>query len=746
MKDSTHLPIATAKKKNDLTIAVRIALLTWTVAVATLFIFVVVTIPQQKHVYRENLLSKSNGLAVSLHDVAAGAAINEDFASVVSAAQTLLAGDPDLEFLVIMKNSGFSLVIEQDKWSVQELTSDYWLNRTRKSTGLLETVPVINKRVFHFIQPFDYSGIQWGWIHVGLSLDTYDQSIRSLYRNTVILGLFCIVFSLFISAIYARKIVKPIVILQSAFHQVANGDLSVRADARRTDELGNLAASFNSMTDTLLRRDQILESVRFAAQRFLQVPDWENTIVNILERICMASAASRASVYKNHYGDNGQYLSCRDFEWVAPEYFQPYYQDSKQHLHIDLSQYRSWADILSSNEIIKKNYSELSESVKQLAALRDVQSVIIVPVFVTDTWWGSIVLEDCTAERLWTDAEEDSLRTIADMLGATIDRQLVQDALIEAKSTLEFRVDERTRELKDQFDKKEQALKELAEAQSSLLEMSRAAGMAEVATGVLHNVGNVLNSINVSCNLLMDQLRDSRVSNIAKLSELINQQGDNLSVFITSDERGRQIPFYLNSLASALQKEHDILSRETESLANRIEHIKEIVSMQQNYGRVSGVIESINPHQLMEDALMLNSGALIRHNIMVIKQYSAVPTIQIDKHKILQILLNLINNAKYACSDSTTIEKKIWLIIEQTGSYVQFTVKDNGIGISEENLTNIFQHGFTTRASGHGFGLHSGALAARELNGELFVQSGGLGKGASFILKLPIASPGQYNG
>ncbi len=731
------------KKKKGFTIAVRIGLLIWMVAVATLFIFVVVTIPQQKNIYIENLFSKSNGLAVSLHDVAAGAAINEDFASVVSAAQTLLAGDPDLEFLVVMKNNGFSLVIEQDKWSVQELTSDYWLDRKRESSGLLETVPVVDKRVFHFIQPFDYSGIQWGWIHVGLSLQSYDQSISSLYLNTVILGLFCIVFSLFFSAVYAKQIVKPIIVLQSVFHQVTNGDLSVRADARRKDELGSLAASFNSMTDTLLRRDLILESVRFAAQRFLQVPDWQDTIVEILERIGVAADANRASVYRNFVNDKNELCTIRDFEWAAEGYDTLVHHIVSGHFNVHAFKFNSWAEALGGNNIVKKNFSDLNKAEQVICAKLDIKSIILSPVFVSGRWWGSIILEDCVKERHWTDAEEDSLRTAADILGATIARQQVQEALIEAKSTLESRVDERTRELKEQFIKKEQALKELEEAQSSLLEMSRAAGMAEVATGVLHNVGNVLNSVNVSCTLLVDQLRESRISNISKLSELINQQGEDLPSFLTTDERGRQIPTYLKSLADALKKEHDTLFKETESLAGRIEHIKEIVAMQQNYGRVSGIIESIDPHQLMEDALMLNSGALVRHNIVVLKEYADVQSIQVDKHKVLQILLNLINNAKYACSEADISGKKIRLKIYQIDGEVYFEVIDNGIGISEENLTNIFRHGFTTRRSGHGFGLHSGALAARELNGVLFAQSEGRGKGATFTLKLPLNTPSQ---
>lgn len=165
--------------------------------------------------------------------------------------------------------------------------------------------------------------------------------------------------------------------------------------------------------------------------------------------------------------------------------------------------------------------------------------------------------------------------------------------------------------------------------------------------------------------------------------------------------------------------------------------------MQQNYGRISGISETIAPDKLMEDALMLNQGALVRHNVVVQKEYEDIPAVTVDKHKVLQILLNCINNAKYACSDSGKAETIIILgIYKGQGDTVCFSVTDNGIGIKPENLTRIFQHGFTTRKFGHGFGLHSGALAAKEMGGRLWVDSKGLGQGAVFTLELP-AEPGK---
>ena len=311
-------------------------------------------------------------------------------------------------------------------------------------------------------------------------------------------------------------------------------------------------------------------------------------------------------------------------------------------------------------------------------------------------------------------------------------------ALLEAKSMLEERVRERTRELEEQVLAKEKALAELAEAQSSLLEMSRAAGMAEGATGVLHNVGNVLNSVNVSCNMILDQLRESRVSNVARVAAMLTEAKGELCRFMSEDPRGLQIPTYLHALAQALQEEHENLRAETASLHGRVDHIKEIVTMQQTYGRVMGVSETLPPEQLMEDALKLNIEALKRHHISIVRDYAPVPDVTVDRHKVLQILLNLINNAKYACTNGSLEQKAVTLRIYSPGpGRVRMEVSDKGMGIDPDNLTRIFQHGFTTRRDGHGFGLHSGALAARDLGGSLGARSDGSGHGATFTLELP---------
>jgi signal transduction histidine kinase len=134
----------------------------------------------------------------------------------------------------------------------------------------------------------------------------------------------------------------------------------------------------------------------------------------------------------------------------------------------------------------------------------------------------------------------------------------------------------------------------------------------------------------------------------------------------------------------------------------------------------------------------MNEGSFARHDVNVVRDFSDLPPICTDKHKVLQILVNLVRNAKYACDESGRSDKQMILRATDGNGKVKIAVIDNGVGIPPENLTRIFNHGFTTRKEGHGFGLHSGALAARELGGSLTAFSEGRGLGAVFTLELPV--------
>ena len=211
--------------------------------------------------------------------------------------------------------------------------------------------------------------------------------------------------------------------------------------------------------------------------------------------------------------------------------------------------------------------------------------------------------------------------------------------------------------------------------------------------------------------------------------------------FFSADPRGQKLPQYLTALAGNMQAERDLLLKELSDLRANLDHIKDAVNMQQAYARRCGVLETVPVVELVEDALRMNTGALTRHHVALNKDYQGSPEITVDKHKVLQILVNLIRNAKYACDESGNADKQVTVRIESVPEGALVSVIDNGVGIDPEVMGRLFGHGFTTRKSGHGFGLHSAALAASELGGSLKAVSEGVGKGATFLLTLPPQAP-----
>ncbi len=285
------------------------------------------------------------------------------------------------------------------------------------------------------------------------------------------------------------------------------------------------------------------------------------------------------------------------------------------------------------------------------------------------------------------------------------------------------------------------AAAELDRLNRQLVDSSRQAGMAEVATDVLHNVGNVLNSVNVSANLLRDQLGRSHLQTLLKATQLLRDHSDDTAAYLTQDPRGMLLPGFLIKLGDHLQAEQQAYQLELSGLGKNIEHIKEIVSMQQDYARLGGITEVIDVRELADDALRINEATLLRQGITVVREFGDGALVKVDKHKVLQIIVNLVRNAKHALVACDKSEKLLTVAIRVTGrERIQIEVRDNGIGIPAENLTRIFQHGFTTKKNGHGFGLHSGANAAKEMGGTMRMHSDGPGHGAVFTLELPAAS------
>ncbi len=424
------------KNKATLGIALRTALLSWLVTIGTVLLFATVIIPMQKRTFLGNLESKAHSVAVSLQDVAAGAAVNEDFSSVVDHCAEMLHGDESIDYLIIAKNDGFALINERNGWHAEPAIAKIWRPGQREIVSGVGVVPLLNRRVFHYSQPFDYSGIQWGWIHVGLSLSSYDRSVEMVYERTGILAVVCIALSLVASIFYAKQLVRPILHLRKVVHQVAGGNMAARALVSRGDELGALATSVNTMTENLARRDNILESIRFAAQEFLSTARWETVVLEVLRKIGEASSVCEIQILERKTDAQGVEVVERQYEWQrTPLPIEPAMR--RRAFPLRGAGFDELVPLLDAGETVSRIASALPPPARQMVEEDGVRSFVVQPIMIGNLWWGVLAFADKVAERKWTDAETHSFRAAADILGAAIERQRTQNVLLQAKESAE---------------------------------------------------------------------------------------------------------------------------------------------------------------------------------------------------------------------------------------------------------------------------------------------------------------------
>ncbi len=299
-----------------------------------------------------------------------------------------------------------------------------------------------------------------------------------------------------------------------------------------------------------------------------------------------------------------------------------------------------------------------------------------------------------------------------------------KEDLLEAQANLEKRVEERTAEL--------------MAMQKERIDASRRAGMTEVATGVLREVGSALDSVKAASSRVAESLRKSKAASVARAAALLGEHEANLGAFLTKDPKGRKLPGFLAELAKHLVGEQQAAIEELAQLHEDLEHVRVIVTTPQSSAMASGgAPETFKVADLVEDALKIDASTRARRNIQVIKEFSAGLAVTAEKHKVLPILVNLVRNARQACDASRRRAKKLTIRASDDGDRIQIAVSDNGAGIAREDLGRIFSRGFTDEKDGRDSGLHRGALAAKEMGGALIAHSDGPGKGATFTLQLP---------
>ena len=289
--------------------------------------------------------------------------------------------------------------------------------------------------------------------------------------------------------------------------------------------------------------------------------------------------------------------------------------------------------------------------------------------------------------------------------------------------------------------RRKESEEELHKLNQQIVASARRAGMAEIATSVLHNIGNILNSVNVSVELIQKYIEKSDVENIISAMQMINEHLPSIENFLTKDPKGKLLPVYFSETKKMMETNSGHLQSEIARLKNSILHIKEIVAMQNTLSGISQVIENVSPSELIDTAVQHIEASLKKNGIVLEKKYAVNSRIKTDKNKVLQIIINLLQNAKDALVVSNPESAKqitISTCLTADKKNIEIIVADTGLGISPENLMRIFTFGFTTKAKGHGFGLHSSALLTKELGGTLDAKSEGIGRGATFVLSLPL--------
>lgn len=420
-------------------ILAKTALLSWLVTIITMALFVAVILPSQKRTFLENLESKAHGVSVSLQDIAASSVVTEDYSVVVDHCLEVLAGDETIEHLVLTRNDGFGLIHTQDGWRSEQM-GGHWYPRSRITTYGISRPDFLDTDVFLYSRPFDYSGIEYGWIHVGLSLDAYRANVKASYARTAWLAVFCISMGLVASVFYAKRIVTPILQLRQAAQRVADGDLSSRARVESGDEVEALARAFNSMTQAVQDREarvraQNLQLAALVTEKALHSGD----IIEAARRITEASAETlgveRVGVWL--YNDDQSALECLD---------QFNLSDKTHSQGATLTRYghEKYFTTLEDTRVIAASDAETDP---QTSCLTDsylhpsnISSLLHAAIRIGGRVAGVVCHEHVRERRDWTLEEENFAGSIAVLLALALearDRSAAQDELLAAKEAAE---------------------------------------------------------------------------------------------------------------------------------------------------------------------------------------------------------------------------------------------------------------------------------------------------------------------
>jgi PAS domain S-box-containing protein len=492
-----------------------------------------------------------------------------------------------------------------------------------------------------------------------------------------------------------HNLVTPLHSLTRAAQDIAEtGNVTIRAAKKSDDEVGQLADVFNAMLDRIQSHEELIEESRIALAEQIESRTAELQKRSLQLQDQIREAGEMEKRYRNLFENNPLPMFVLDLETLKIA--------AVNNAAVGHYQY-------AEREFLRTSMLDLTvldDPLKLVRAFRSTEKTI-----------------DAGA---WQHRKKN---------GEVIDVELIAHNILfngrVGRIVLSKDVTEQNR-----------ARRQIEEMNRKLITMSRQAGMAEVATGVLHNVGNVLNSVNVGATVLENLEKRSKFAGVRKVAELLEANAGDLPALFSPGGKGEKLPPFMRSLADQLQAESGERAAELEQLSKNITHIKEIVASQQKFAKVTAAFEIVEAADLFDEALRVVQQDIETNRVRVQREYPTTARVRTDRHKVMQILINLFTNAQQAMLAMPAEDRLLTLKVlpDPEAGKTFLLIRDNGVGIAPDNLTRIFNHGFTTKKDGHGFGLHSSANTATEMGGKLTGHSDGIGTGAEFTLELPAAA------
>lgn len=526
---------------------------------------------------------------------------------------------------------------------------------------------------------------------VGLNKQRLTEEARvAAWQQSALIGLIIVFLSVSLYLVFRHHALRPIRALARGSERVAGGDFATPVELYSGDELGHLSAAFNAMMQrlalTLGEKDQALHALSDlnksledrVAQRTVELERSETRMRAIFESMGEGILTLNASGY-----------------------------------------------VVSMNPAAERIFGV------QSLAMKGVHSALLL----ADSHTNHLCNLEFNDESKNSVFQVSSGLTPAEYQGQRFDgREFPMEMMVTAMQLGEETL--RVCILRD-ITRRKEIESRLAAVQQQLVDAAHKSGMAEIAIGVLHNVGNILNSVMLSGEEIARMAKNSKVTGLNKANELMRSNVQDLGNFFTNNEKGKMLPQYYEKIGVALTEETQLIGSEASKLNEKLAMIKDVIATQQAYARAEVYVENVNVVAVIEDALRVQETLLRKAGVSVVRNFQDIPSCSLHKSKFLQVLTNLIQNAKEATSENDKLNR-IQEIVIATGQLesgdVFVSVSDNGCGIAAENLQRIFNHGFTTKQNGHGFGLHTSALAMTEMGGALRTHSDGLGHGSTFKL------------